>query len=258
MAILDDIADATRFLSRLPLPAGGDPAPLAETLRYGPIAGCVIAIGPALLLVAASALGLSALLAASLATMGLLLVTGALHEDGLADVVDGFGGGRTVERKLDIMRDSRVGTYGVLTLGCALLVRVGCLQMLLDRRGALMAASVLVLAESLSRSLMLIPLQCLTPPRPDGLAHRVGPLAPPTLPVSLVIAVLIGAVLSNLTGNQPLAALNALLYGFAVSLVVTHLARRQIGGVTGDVVGATQVVAALTISLTLCCALGRR
>ena len=133
---LGQVVDAARFLSRLPLPGGREGGtPLAVTLRAAPLAGVLIAAGPALLLWGGSSAGLPSLAAATLALVALIAVTGGLHEDGLADVADGFGGGATVSRKLAIMRDSRIGSYGTLAVGAALLLRVATLQGLVERAG---------------------------------------------------------------------------------------------------------------------------
>src|SRR5580698_2328670 len=109
---------ALRFYSRLPLPALAferEPFALPDLARlapYAPLAGAIIGAGGAIVLALARALGLPALLSAALALSALVLVSGAFHEDGLADVCDGFGGGATRERKLEIMRDSRIGAFG--------------------------------------------------------------------------------------------------------------------------------------------------
>ena len=102
---LRQVLDAVRFLSRLPLPqGGGTEGALGTVLQAAPWAGVLIGAGPALVLVGGSHLGLPAFAAAALAVTALIVATGGLHEDGLADMADGFGGGATVSRKLAIMR----------------------------------------------------------------------------------------------------------------------------------------------------------
>ena len=98
---------ALRFLTRLPIPFVRtlDLPPLAEGMRFFPLAGAIIGAIASATLIGANMLGLPSLLAAALALAVGVLVTGALHEDGLADVADGFGGGRSREDRLDIMRD---------------------------------------------------------------------------------------------------------------------------------------------------------
>ena len=127
----------------------------------------------ALVLALTALLGLPLLLRAGLSTAALVAATGALHEDGLADVADGFGGGTTRERKLEIMRDSRIGAYGAIALALALILRVGALAAALDGgfwRGSLS----LILVAALSRAAALTPLALLAPARADGAGAAAG------------------------------------------------------------------------------------
>ena len=130
------------------------------------------AIG-ALALGLADRLGLPPLVCAGLAVGALVIVTGALHEDGLADVADGFGGGATRERKLEIMRDSRIGAYGAAALALSLILRVAALSALLDH-GLGAAAAGLILAGAASRAAALAPLALLPAARADGLGAGAG------------------------------------------------------------------------------------
>ena len=129
-----DIADALRFFTRLRV---GEPEPSApldiDRIAWAaPVAGVVVGLIGALVLALTTLLGLPPLLRAGLATAALVVATGALHEDGLADVADGFGGGATRARKLEIMRDSRIGAYGAIAIALALILRVGALAAALD------------------------------------------------------------------------------------------------------------------------------
>src|ERR1700679_2679481 len=124
-----DIADALRFFTRLRV---GEPSlnaslDIDRIAWAAPVAGVAVGLIGALALALATLLGLPMLLRAGLATAALVVATGALHEDGLADVADGFGGGATPARKLEIMRDSRVGAYGAIAIALALILRVGAL-----------------------------------------------------------------------------------------------------------------------------------
>ena len=174
-----DLAACLRFYSRLPvprLPGEGDPHRLPDfrTLpRLLPVAGLILALPSALILLVAWGLDLGPFLAGTLAVAAGTLVTGALHEDGLADVADGFGGGTTRERRIEIMRDSRIGAYGGVALVLTLALRIGAFATLLDRTGA-MAAMALLLAASLSRSAALAPMVLLGPARPGGAGASVG------------------------------------------------------------------------------------
>ncbi len=255
----EQVIDAARFLSRLPLPQTSTPSgPLAATLRAAPIAGVLIGAGPALLLLVGSCAGLPSLAAAGLAVTALIVVTGGLHEDGLADVADGFGGGPTVSRKLSIMRDSRIGTYGTLALGAALLLRVAALQGLVEQAGAGAAALAMMAAAALSRGLMLLPLALLPPARPDGLARTAAP-DDQQIPVAAVfVAGLLGALLAVPAVPDAMQILAGLLASGAAALGVTRLARHHVRGVTGDVIGAAQQAVEVLYLLMLCAAAGSR
>jgi adenosylcobinamide-GDP ribazoletransferase len=252
---LHDLALCLRFYSRLPVPQlPGEPDPhrspdFTRLPRMLPLAGLILALPAALVLAAAWGIGLGPFLAATLAVGVLVVATGALHEDGLADVADGFGGGTTRERRLEIMRDSRIGAYGGAALVLALALRIGALATLLDRTGHA-AATALVLAAALSRVAALAPMVLLGPARPAGLAASVG--RPDR--ASLATALGLGAALA--LGAVPLGlpfdgvALMIPCAGLA-ALGLTRLARAKIGGQTGDVIGACQQVAEIAALLAL-------
>ena len=136
-------------LSATPAPAA--PLDIDRIAWAAPVAGAVVGLIGALVLALTALLGLPLLLRAGLATAALVAATGALHEDGLADVADGFGGGATRERKLEIMRDSRIGAYGAIALALALILRVGALTAALDG-GFWRAGLSLILVAALSRA----------------------------------------------------------------------------------------------------------
>jgi adenosylcobinamide-GDP ribazoletransferase len=235
-----DIADALRFFTRLRVGEPGLSAPLdIDRIAWAaPVAGAVVGLIGALILALTTLLGLPLLLCAGLTTAALVVATGALHEDGLADVADGFGGGTTRERKLEIMRDSRVGAYGAIAIALALALRVGALAATLD--GGLWRASLsLMLVAVLSRASALTPLALLPPARADGAGAAAGRLGSNALAAAwgsgLVIAVALGLVALGVAH----ALLAALMSG-AGALLMVVLARRAIGGQTGDVAGASQ------------------
>jgi adenosylcobinamide-GDP ribazoletransferase len=235
-----DIADALRFFTRLRVgkPSLSVPLDLDRIAWAAPVAGVAVGLVGALALALTTLLGLPMLLRAGLATAALVIATGALHEDGLADVADGFGGGTTRARKLEIMRDSRVGAYGAIALALALTLRVGALTTALD--GGFWRASLsLILVAALSRPSALTPLALLPPARADGAGAAAGRLDSNALAAAwgsaLVIAVALGLVALGVAH----ALLAALLSG-AGALLMVALARRAIGGQTGDVAGAAQ------------------
>ncbi len=222
------------LLTRLPVGRWGG-SDLARTVWAFPVVGLVVGLFGGFVYWAMSRFGVPPLLAASWAFVAILLVTGAFHEDGLADTADGFGGGRTRERKLEIMRDSRIGTYGAVALGLSLLVRVSALAAL-GRPGLVLAA--LIAAAMAGRGGMIVPLLVLTPVRPDGIAAGLGNIPRWSAVTGLA---LVGLALRVLSPIQ--AALAVAVAALAASLAVTALARRQIGGHSGDVLGASEVIA---------------
>jgi adenosylcobinamide-GDP ribazoletransferase len=210
----------------------------------------ILALPAALVLIAAEGLGLGPFLAATLAVTFAALVTGALHEDGLADLADGFGGGTTRERRLEIMRDSRIGSYGGIALVLSLSLRIGALATLLDRTGAVSAAVALVLAASLSRVAALAPMVLLAPARPGGASASVGRPSKGTVGIAAGIGLVLA--LLALPFGLPLAGLVLMpVLALTASLTLSGIAHAKIGGQTGDVIGACQQVAEIAALLGL-------
>ena len=240
-----EIATCLRFFSRLPLSGGWRPdgPPLSRSLRLLPLAGLLIGALVALPTVLATLAGLPSAIAAGLGVLCGLFATGGLHEDGLADTADGFGGGATRERKLAIMRDSRIGTYGVLALILSLGLRTAAMATLLERAGPRDTAFAILGAAALSRTLALLPMATLPPARADGLGHGIGRPARRTLLTAFGLAALLGLGLPWAGGAGLAHAILACLLAVAASGGVTRLASRHIGGHTGDIGGASQQVA---------------
>jgi adenosylcobinamide-GDP ribazoletransferase len=235
-----DIAESLRFFTRLRVgePSLGAPLDIDRIAWAAPVSGVAVGLIGALALALTTLLGLPLLLRAGLATAVLVAATGALHEDGLADVADGFGGGATRERKLEIMRDSRVGAYGAIAIALALILRVGALTAALD--GGFWRASLsLMLVAALSRAAALTPLALLPPARADGAGAAAGRLDSNALAGAWGSAVVIALVL-GLVALGVAHALFAVLLSGAGALLMVALARRAIGGQTGDVAGAAQ------------------
>ena len=152
-----------------PIAAGA----LGRALRLAPVIGAIVGLAGALAYWLAVALGLPPLIAGFAAVGITMVVTGALHEDGLADVADGFGGGDDVARKLEIMRDSRIGTYGVAVVVLSIASRGVALGALSSPEAAGMA---LIAAHTVSRSFLPAAMVALPPAKPDGLAaSAAGP-----------------------------------------------------------------------------------
>lgn len=242
-----------RFYSRLPVPRlGGEDA--AHALpdfrlipRAVPLAALVIALPAALILLIAGLAGVSPPLAATLTVTVLVLTTGAFHEDGLADTADGLFGGHTPERRLEIMKDSRVGSFGALALGLSLLLRITALSALLQALGGWAAAAALLSAAPVSRAIALYLLATQPPARASGASAAVGQPSNATAWIALALALAL-ALAAALLGGLPLAGLAlGLLLAAAASLWLMRFARRLIGGQTGDILGAAQQLAEIAL-----------
>ncbi len=250
-----------RFYTRLPIPilpfeATVRQVPFSVALRLAPLAGVVIGLATAAIVYGAAAVNLPSLVVAALALLAAVLVTGGLHEDGLADCADGFGGGSTRARKLEIMRDSRLGSYGGLAIGFSLLLRAGALSGLLDRGGVGVACAAAIAAAATSRGFGLLPLAVLGPARPDGVSHSAGRMPAQMFLSSCLSAAVIGTVLPVMAGTGLRAAVLAMLLAALGAAATTRLSQRQIGGHTGDVAGAAQQVGEVGFLLGLLVAPG--
>jgi adenosylcobinamide-GDP ribazoletransferase len=219
----------------------------SRSSRLVPIAGALVGLAGALVLALATNLGLAPLPAATVAIAALLLVTGAMHEDGLADLADGFGGGANPERKLEIMRDSRIGTYGSAALVIALVLRIGALAGLVATDLGL-AAAVLVAAGAMSRTAGLLPLALLPPARAAGAGFAARPPSLGALRIAAALAIAC-ACLPLLAGRSLPRIIAACVAAALAAYAVSALARRQIGGQTGDVAGAAQQAAEIAVLL---------
>jgi adenosylcobinamide-GDP ribazoletransferase len=161
-----------------------------------------------------------------------VLITGGLHEDGLADTMDGLGGGADRTAALAIMRDSRTGVFGALALVFSVGLRVAALAALPDTR---VAVSALVAAHAVSRGLLPTLMLWLDPARSDGLAAEAGRPSPPGATAAALIGLLVALIALGI-GRGVLAMVLAAVAMAALAL----LARRRLGGYTGDVLGAAQ------------------
>lgn len=232
-----------RFLTRLPVPfvRTVDPPRLKDSMAMFPVVGLLIGAITGAALIIASMAGLPDLFCALFALGLTAMLTGAFHEDGLADVADGFGGGITREERLEIMKDSRIGTYGTLALIIVMLARASLLTALLD----LSATAIIALtagAAAFSRALMVDLLSTTRPARSNGLSVMAGQ---PTRRTGLV-AIAIGGLAAGVGAYLFLSWMVALLALVAAGLAlgtVRQLAMRKIGGQTGDVCGTAQVMA---------------
>jgi adenosylcobinamide-GDP ribazoletransferase len=238
----EELKASVAFSTRLPLARGLQSATgIANAAWAFPVAGLIVGLIGALVYVLAHRLGVPAWPAATLSVAATLAVTGALHEDGLADTADGFGGGDTRQSKLDIMRDSRIGAYGVCALVLALLLRAGALASFTDTHGVVWA---LIASHCAARAAMVILMWLLPPTRSDGLSFAAG--GPPSQRVAVAAAIAFVVLLFCL---YPARGFIAALFLIATVALMAWLAMRQIEGQTGDVLGATEQVGEIVVLL---------
>ena len=247
-----DVKTAVLFCTRLPLPhsAAINSGDVAQASWAFPVAGALVAGAGALTYTIAAAIRLPAPLAAGLALAATILATGCLHEDGLADMTDGLGGGRDRARKLEIMRDSHLGAYGACALMMSLLLRWAALAAMASPTAV---ASVLIATHVFARAVLPAFMRFVPPARFDGLSAQTGQ---PTLR-SAVVALGLG-VLALAAGLGLAAAAVGLAAATCAGLIMARLAMRQIGGQTGDVLGALEQIIEIVILLTAVAMSGTR
>lgn len=267
-----------QFFTRIPVTGalaawvGYSPAMLRASAGHfpgvGALVGLLVAVFTALLLMALPSTGSAPLVAAALGTVLTVLLTGAFHEDGLADVADGLGGSHDRQRALEIMKDSRVGSFGAIAVVLVLLSKVALLALLGDVSGPLLVLALLV-AHVASRTWPLLTIRLLVHvgdaagSKSKPLADQISPGALRTGAVWLLLTLLL-VVTVQVTwnfvavspGNAGLlyALINALIASLAAWVVLTRWFHRRLGGFTGDCLGATQQVCELAfyLGLSLC------
>lgn len=246
---------ALQYFTRLPVPALArfDARWLSQAVRYFPLAGLVVGALSALALYAA-AIALPWPLACAVALAASLAITGAFHEDGLADTFDALGGHVTRERAFEIMRDSRIGTYGAAALALALLVRWQALVALPLAH----AMALLVTGHAVSRAAAALLMAGLAYVRLEADA-KAKPVAQPMGAGQALATALVGALpVLGVIAWQPRLAPSLAVALLAVALVHARCRRwlqRRLGGYTGDGLGATQQLAEITFALAWVAAL---
>ena len=243
----DEVRLAFMLLSRLPMGVIRGEAPTMAASGWAwPLVGAAVGAIAAAACALALAIGSPPAMAALIALASVVLATGAMHEDGLADVADGFGGGRDRATKLEIMRDSRIGSYGVIALVLTFGLRWTGLTSVIDAGQSLAA---LIGLHAATRGALPMALVLMPAARSDGLGYAAkgADFRPAVTAVALGILCLL-----------PLGLGTALTVVIAVTLASTGIAaiaKRQIGGQTGDVMGAMQQVAECAGWLVLASAL---
>ncbi len=239
--IAADLGGVLRFFTRLPVPPlsrADDPAAMPRFAEAGwalPVAGALLALPGALLAAALSATDLPALAAGALVVALSALVTGGMAEDGLADTADGLAGGRDRERRLAIMRDSRIGVFGAAALALALIARASLAGALVGL-GPLAAAGALVASGAVGRGALLAVWAGLEPARADGMSAAAGRPGGRAATAGLLIAAALALPAGGAGGPAGVAV--GLLLAALAAAALGLAARRAIGGQTGDVLGA--------------------
>ncbi|MEO1066138.1 MAG: adenosylcobinamide-GDP ribazoletransferase [Pseudomonadota bacterium] len=247
-----DIALCFQFLSRIPLPealVSHDKPDFTHASWAFPVAGALIAVPALATVLIGYLLALPISMITALAIVVLVFTTGGLHEDGVADVADGFGGGHTKDRKLDIMKDSRVGAYGVIALALIFGLRFTGWSFIAYESLFLFSAG-LIASQLMSRTAQVHLWHGLPSAREGGLAQSVGQPSASARNLAAVIGVFttIALILSFVDMIRLVAAL--LFVGF-VTWAFMIICRRQIGGHTGDTIGAVQIIAEIAFIIGL-------
>ncbi|RYE88379.1 MAG: adenosylcobinamide-GDP ribazoletransferase [Hyphomicrobiales bacterium] len=248
--LADDVVMALRFFSRLP--TGDRPHELPNLSRIAlalPFASLVIGLLPVFVMMGGVWLSLPPFLAAVLGVIAGVVVTGAMAEDALADSMDGLFGGQHVERRLEIMKDSRHGTYGVCAIVLLLAVRITALGAV-AALNPLVAGGIWMAAMVLSRSFSLWLTVELPSARADGASAAAGRVGKRVFGIGMGLAVLIGFAAAA-PATSFLAIILAVLAAGLVAIGWTAVCRRLVGGQTGDLIGALQALVEVAVLAVL-------
>lgn len=237
----DDLIMCLRFFSRLPTGSRPFEAPdLGRMALALPFASVVIGLGPAVLMIVLTLLGVPPWFAAGMGVLAMILVTGAMPDDAVADAVDGLLGGHSVERRLEIMKDSRHGSYGVAALTLYIVLRVAAIGGV-AAVNPFAAAGIWIAATILARSGSLWLTHELPPARSGGAAAAVGQVGLRPFLFGAGFAAVLAFVLA-----APATSLVGVILALAATLAIakgwSRLCRRLVGGQTGDLIGALHVL----------------
>ncbi len=238
MRELERFMAALQLMTILPLRSTELQSPdwLMRAAKYFPAAGVIVGLLSALVFVLASIVWSNAL-PALLAVATSILLTGALHEDGLSDVADGFGGGRSAEARLAIMKDSSIGAYGALALGFSVAIRVTALASL----PPLFGACALVGMHAAARAMPIVMFRALPYARSHSAKFDYRGELPDGSELLVALAIVALALLP-LAFWSIAAAATGLAVGALMAIILCRMARRLINGYTGDVLGAVEQV----------------
>lgn len=248
-----DMMRSLSFLSRIPVNDiffEDDNRPLGQMVRAFPVAGFLIALPGSCLAALLAWADADPLMSAMLVLTVTTITTGALHEDGFADSADGLGGGSTKERALQIMKDSRIGSYGAIALIVSFLLRATAIAVLFRELSPLAIAACLVASACFSRGLMVWHWQTLPPARDGGLAAMAGQPGERERKGAIISGLAIAVLLClPIVSPYLLAIVIAALFG--VTHVFNRFCYRRIDGHTGDTIGATQQITEIVMLTAL-------
>lgn len=242
------------FLSRIPVPdtafTSRQRNSLSQHVALFPLAGLAIAVPACLMAILCAVLGLPASITALIITMTEIITIGALHEDGLADCADGFYGGNDKERRLAIMKDSTIGTYGGIALIISIALRAACIAALWQSLSLLAFLAVLLALAAASRGAMAYFWPLLPPARDNGLAAHAGipdrhQAVTGLILASILFISLVGMAISLWATMFAGALASAIFFAFLT------LTKAKIGGHTGDTLGAIQQISYLALLIGL-------
>ncbi len=249
---LDQMLVALAFMTRLPVPYR-DP-PIADAAWAFPLAGAVVGLFSGAVLWAALELALPPYAAALLTLLASAMLTGALHEDGLADCADGFWGGHSPQRRLEIMRDSRSGAYGVLALILATGLKAVLIGEMAGYWGAQPVWMMLVASHALARAGLPLAMALIPAAGKTGLAAMAGRPDRLTAGIALLLGTAIAGLALSVTPDWMALALLATVG--AVTLGLGVMARAKLGGLNGDCLGAMEQVSEIACLMMLAIILG--
>ena len=209
-----------------------------------PLIGIGVAAIPAILGASLLSLGVPPLASAALMLMGIILMTGGLHHDGLADLGDSLGG-RDPDHRLKIMHDSAIGSFGTLALVLVVIAAIACLAQIGEKNPAVMAQAMLGVA-AMSRGMMALQRWSHTTPTAGGLADVTGTPDRHVMMISLLLALLAGVIFL-----PPVLAVLAMGVGAIVTYALGRFLKQWIGGVNGDGLGATQQLSQMAMLMLL-------
>lgn len=234
-----DLLVAIGLLTRFPTPPGFDKCPehIARSSWAWPVVGAIAGVIAGVAGASLGWLGIDREMAAIVALGVLVLVTGAMHEDGLADSLDGLAGGSTAEKRLEIMKDSQIGVFGATGLALVLLGRWSAISEI----GGDQLIAVLLVSSCASRLPVVLAMAALPPARDSGLSASIGRPTGQLALLATAVTTLICLVAFGLAG---LAAVVVAVIG---AVPICFLARQLVGGQTGDILGASQQFAELFV-----------